>query len=135
MLSLLRYLGTLFRLNIKSGLSPRPPALLAAALMCANNLVFFVIWLIFFRRFSSLKGWTLDDVALLYGFAAWSIGLTVVVADGVRDIARAIVGGRLDVHLCRPPHPLPSLIFARSQPAGLGDMASAVVLGLVAARC
>ena len=126
----LLYLASLIRLNVKSGMRPVSAALFAGLLMLANNLVFFVIWLIFFRRFSNLKGWTLEDVALLYGVAAWSIGLSVVIAAGARDIGQAIVDGRLDVHLGRPRHPLASLIFSRSIPAGLGDMASGVVLWL-----
>jgi len=60
--------------------------------MCANT------WCLLdlahlFRRFLNLKGWTLEDVALLYGVAAWSIGLSVVLANGVRDIGQAIVDG------------------------------------------
>ncbi|MBI3497047.1 MAG: ABC-2 family transporter protein [Proteobacteria bacterium] len=124
------YLATLLRLNVKSGLRPFLPSAIAATLMCANNLVFFIIWLIYFQRFSSLKGWGLEDVALLFGIAAWSFGLTVLVAGGVRDITRSIVDGSLDVHLGRPRHPLPSLIFGRSIAAGFGDLASAVVLWL-----
>jgi ABC-2 type transport system permease protein len=130
MRSALSYLASLVWLNLKSGMRPLWPALFAATLMCANNLIFFVIWLIFFRSFSSLKGWTLADVALLYGLTAWSIGLTVVLAQGVREIGQAIADGSLDVHLGRPRHPLLSLIFSRSAPAGFGDMASSIVLWL-----
>jgi ABC-2 type transport system permease protein len=109
-------------------LKPLFGAVFAALHMCANNHIFFLVWLIFFRRFSNLRGWTLEDVALLYGVAAWSIGLSVVLANGVREIGHAIVDGGLDVHLGRPRHPLPSLIMSESRPAGLGDMASALIL-------
>jgi ABC-2 type transport system permease protein len=69
-------------------------------------------------------------VALLYGVVAWAYGLAVAGAGGVRDIGRAIVDGSLDVHLGRPRHPLPSLLFSRSTPSGFGDLLSALVLWL-----
>ena len=95
--------------------------------MFANNLIFFIVWVVFFSHFSSIRGWQQADVALLIGIVAWAVGSSLFLAGGMRDIARAIVDGNLDVHLGRPTHPLPSLIFSRSIPAGLGDMATALL--------
>ena len=66
-------------------------------------------------------------MALLNGMASWAFGLMLVLMGGVRDITRAIADGALDVHLGRPRHPLPSLLFSRSGVSGWGDMASAFV--------
>ncbi len=125
MLSLSRQLLALLRLNLKAGFVPLKATAFAAGFMFANNLVFFTVWIIFFSNFSNIRGWEQQDVALLMGLVAWSVGLSLFLAGGVRDIARVIIDGDLDVHLGRPMHPLPSLIFSRSIPAGLGDMVTA----------
>ena len=128
--SSLRYLLAVARLNLRSGLAPPGLAALSAVMMFGNNLVFFVVWVIYFDSFSSLRGWVLQDLALLIGFCAWAFGLTVLLAGGVRHIAQAIVDGGLDVHLGRPRHPLPSLLMSQSLSSGLGDLASAFVFWL-----
>jgi viologen exporter family transport system permease protein len=122
----LRYTGSLLRLTLQSLCSRPVVALSAAVFMLANNLVFFVTWAIYFANFSTLRGWRLEDVALLAGMAVWAYGVAVVFAGGIRTMARTIVDGGLDVHLGRPRHPLPSLIFGRPIASGLGDMASAL---------
>jgi ABC-type uncharacterized transport system permease subunit len=102
-------------------------------MMFANNLIMFLIWVIYFSNFSSLKGWRLDDMALLIGIVAWGFGLTVFLVGGVRDLARTIVEGGLDLYLGRPRHPLPALLMTRCLPSGLGDIASALVFWLLLA--
>lgn len=122
------YLAALALANLRQGFARPGQALSAAAMMFANNLIFFLVWVFYFARFKDLRGWTLPDLALLYGVGAWGFGLLVALAAGVRDISRVILDGSLDVHLGRPRHPLPSLLLSRSIPAGFGDMASAIVL-------
>jgi ABC-2 type transport system permease protein len=130
MLANLRYGGSLLRLNLQA-VSARPAvALSAATFMLANNLVFFVTWAIYFANFSALQGWHLEDVALLVGLVVWAYGIAVFFAGGIRNLARTIVEGELDVHLGRPRHPLPSLLFGRPIASGLGDIASAFPLWL-----
>jgi ABC-2 type transport system permease protein len=126
----LRYLAALLRLNLAAALARPAAAAVAAAMMFGNNLIFFVIWAIYFADFSNLRGWGRSDLALLIGVVAWAFGLTVFVAGGVRDLAHTIVEGGLDSHLGRPRHPLPGLLLIRSLPSGLGDMASAFVFWL-----
>jgi ABC-type uncharacterized transport system permease subunit len=126
----LRYVIELLRLNVDA-LRVRPlRALGAVVMMFGNNLVFFLIWVIFFGRFSTLGGWGEQDIALMFGIVAWSFGLAVFLAGGMRYIAQTIVDGGLDLHLGRPCHPLPTLLLARSEASGLGDIASALVFWL-----
>jgi ABC-2 type transport system permease protein len=128
---MLSYFAALLATNIKAGFARRGEALVSVILMFANNLVFFIIWMIYFARFRELAGWQQQDVALLYGMAAWAFGLSVALTGGFRDMGRAIADGGLDVHLGRPRHPLPSLLLSRSIPSGFGDLASAPVMWLV----
>ncbi|MGE3712519.1 MAG: ABC-2 family transporter protein [Hyphomicrobiaceae bacterium] len=125
-----RYIMALTLLNTGSLRSSPWLAAVAAFMMLANNLIFFLVWIIYFGNFSNLGGWRLDDVALLVGLVSWSFGLTSFLVAGMRDIAQTIVDGRLDVHLGRPCHPLPTLLLSRSIPAGLGDLLSAFVFWL-----
>ena len=124
------YLVALLRMNLKASLAQPVTSLIAAVMMFGNNLILFLIWVIYFARFSNIRGWVLQDLSLLLGVVAWGFGLTMLVAGGVRDLARTIVDGGLDVHLGRPRHPLPSLLISRSIPSGIGDMASAFLFWL-----
>lgn len=119
------YLATLVRLNLRAAFARPLPAFASAGFMFGNNLVFFVIWVIYFGNFSSLRGWRIEDVALLVGIVFWAFGVAVFFAGGLRTMAQIIVDGGLDVHLGRPRHPLPGLLLSRSLPSGLGDIASA----------
>ena len=124
------YLGCLMRLNLRAAFARPRAALAAAGFMCANNLIFFVTWVIYFRNFSSLKGWRIEDVALLVGVVVWAFGVAMLFAGGLRTMAQVIVDGGLDAHLGRPRHPLLSLLLSRSLPSGLGDIVSAFAFWL-----
>jgi len=132
--SALAYLGALLLANLRQGFARPSTAWAAMVMMFANNVVFFVVWVFYFAQFRDLRGWQLDDMALLYGIAAWAFGFVIAFGAGVREIGRAILDGSLDVHLGRPRHPLPSLILSRSGPSGFGDMASALALWWFAGR-
>src|SRR6478752_7414874 len=115
-----RYLLALLGLTVGT-LQARPRwALASVAMMFGNNLVFYLVWVIYFGAFSSLGGWHEQDLALLMGMFAWSFGLATFLTGGMRTIAQTIVEGGLDLHLGRPCHPLPTLLLARSEPSGLG---------------
>jgi len=126
----LGYVAALARRNVAAGLARPFAAATAAAMMLANNIIFFLVWAIYFGNFSSLRGWGQTDMALLIGIVAWAFGLTAFLLGGMRDLAQTIVDGGLDLHLGRPRHPLPSLLLSRSAPSGLGDLASALVFWL-----
>ena len=128
--SSLLYLAALARLNVTAALARPVLAAASAIMMFGNNLIFFLVWVIYFANFSNLRGWVLDDLALLIGVVAWAFGLTVFLTGGVRDLAQTIVDGGLDIYLGRPRHPLPSLLMSRSLPSGIGDMTSAFVFWL-----
>jgi ABC-2 type transport system permease protein len=126
----LRYLLALLALNIGAFRAHPLRSLAAVAMMFGNNLVFYLVWAIYFRAFSSLGGWREPDIALLFGLFAWAFGLATFLTGGMRTIAQTIVDGGLDLHLGRPCHPLPTLLLSRCEPSGIGDLASAFVFWL-----
>lgn len=131
MTSTAAYLIAVLRLNLRAAFARPLPALTSALFMLGNNMIWYLVWVIYFANFSNLRGWVGEDLALLLGVVAWAFGMAVLLMGGARDIAQAIADGALDIHLGRPRHPLPSLLASRSLPSGLGDMASAPVFWLV----
>jgi len=124
------YLLALARLNLGAAFARPWLAIGSAAMMFGNNLIFFLIWVVYFANFSTLGGWAREDLALLIGIVAWAFGLTVFLLGGVRDIAATVQAGGLDLYLGRPRHPLPRLLMSHSSPSGPGDLASALVFWL-----
>jgi len=123
-----RFLLALLATNLRASFALRGAFWLQAGFMVANNLIFFSVWLIFFHRFDEIRGWRLSDMALLYGVAASGFGVAVIVADGVRDLARMIVEGDLDAYLTQPKPVLLQAAGSRTQPSGWGDVASGALL-------
>jgi ABC-2 type transport system permease protein len=129
------YVAAMVALNFRTLRAQLWGTLTAALMMMGNNLIMFSVWLIYFAKFSSLKGWELRDMALLIGLVAWAFGVMVLFAGGVRHLAQDVIDGRLDVYLGRPRHPLLALLLSRSIPSGFGDLVSAFVLWIWIADC
>jgi ABC-type uncharacterized transport system permease subunit len=114
--STLAYLGALVRLNLRAVFARPKLTLATMVMMLGNNLILFMIWMIYFGKFSSIRGWGLEDMSLVLGVVAWGCGLAFIMTGGIRDLARTIIDGGLDVHLGRPRHPLPGLLISRAIP-------------------
>jgi ABC-2 type transport system permease protein len=93
--------------------------------MYLQNLLFFLLWVIFFSSVGEIRGWRLQDVSMLYGFVAFAVGFAMFVADGVRTLPLRVQDQSFDAFIVRPRHPLPALMFSRSSAASLGDVLSA----------
>lgn len=99
--------------------------------MVANNLLFFITWLILFQLVDNLRGWHLSDVAMMYGIGATAYGLAGSIFGGWRNLADDIFSGRFDTFLARPASPLTLSITSHLQPSSLGDALSGPVFWLV----
>jgi ABC-2 type transport system permease protein len=96
--------------------------------MAANNLLYFVFWLLLFERVPSIRGYALGDVAVMFGVVATGFGIAVSLGGGVLRLSKLIDDGDLDPLLTQPK---PTLLYAvgmRSHASGLGDFASGVGL-------
>ena len=97
-------------------------------LMAVNNGIFFTFWIVLMSRVPRIRGYSLGDVALLYGVVALANGVAVFVAGGAQYLARVIHDGELDALIAQPK---PTLLYAaglRSQPSGLGDIVSGLIM-------
>jgi ABC-2 type transport system permease protein len=113
--------------NVKATVAQRGAFWLQVAFMALNNFTFFLVWILFFDRFEEIGGWRLSDMAALYGVCSGSFGLAVILAGGMRDLARTIADGDLDPFLTQPKDVLLHVLGSRSFASGWGDLASAFV--------
>lgn len=118
----------LVRLNLESTLALRGAFLLQAGFMLVNNLIFFSVWLIFFRKFPELRGWRIQEVGALYGLVAGAFGGAMLLGGGVRFLAKRIFDGDLDTFLAQPKPALLHAIGSHSFASGWGDVVSGIAL-------
>ena len=124
----MRFVLGLVATNLKAALALRTTFAMQVGFMLLNNLLFFVFWWVMFQRFEHIRGWRIDDVAVLFGVSAAGYGVAVVIAGGVRDMARRISEGELDPMLTLPRSVLVQAAAARMNSTGWGDIVTGLVL-------
>jgi len=122
------WIAALALANLRSETARPWNAALLAAFMAANNLLWFGIWVIFFGLAGELRGWTVVDVARLYGIVATAYGLYAAFFGGARNLASLAIDGGPDVYLGRQRATLLGVRFSRCDPTGFGDIVSGIAL-------
>jgi ABC-2 type transport system permease protein len=120
----LTFVRALVATNLKATLALRGAFVVQVVFMALNNVTFFVFWWALMRHVTTLRGWQIGDIAVLFGVVAAAFGLTVTVAGGVRHLGRLIEEGDLDSMLTQPRSVLLYAIGMRAQPSGFGDLIS-----------
>src|SRR5512138_3521417 len=100
--STLPFTRALVTTNLKAALALRGAFIIQAVFMALNNLTFFVFWWALMGRVTTIRGWGLGDIQMLFGLVAASFGLTITIAGGVRHLGRFIEDGDLDTLITRP---------------------------------
>lgn len=124
---LLAFTRALVATNLKAAAALRGAFALQILFMMLNNATFFVFWWALMRHATTIRGWTLGNIQLLFGIVAASFGLTISLAGGVRDLGRFIEDGDLDTLLTQPKSVLVHALGLRSQASGIGDFISGVM--------
>jgi ABC-2 type transport system permease protein len=124
----LRFLRALVATNLGASFALRGAFWLAVAFMFLNDLVWISVWWLFFREFPSIAGWTLPDMMTLHGMTALAFGFAMVFGGGVRELARTVAEGDLDVFLTQPKDPLLHVVASRTTVSGWGDLAYGVAV-------
>lgn len=122
------YLLALTAINLRSNMSLRWAFLVRMGFMALNNLIFVVIWVVFFYQFKEIGGWTIHHMLIMFGMTALGYGLFVLIFDGFRDMAYSIDRGELDGYLIQPKPVLLSLGASKSDAAGFGEFLSGIIL-------
>lgn len=129
-----RFAAALVATSVRSAMAERGAFFTRVILMAVNNAIFFTFWVVLLSRVPRIRGYTLGDVAVLYGIVAVAHGLAVFVAGGIQYLARVIHDGELDALIAQPK---PTLLYAvglRSQPSGLGDIVSGLIMIALSGR-
>ncbi|WP_310539382.1 ABC-2 family transporter protein [Phenylobacterium sp.] len=118
---------------IRTSFSDRGNFAIQVGGMIVNDIFFLTLWVLFFAGFRSIGGWTLSDMALLFGLPMSVVGISGVFFGGYRDMAATLLRGELDALLTQPKGLIPRLLARESIATAWGDLAGAVfVLGVFA---
>jgi ABC-2 type transport system permease protein len=94
----LRYVGLSIRAQLQYRISL---AMWAFGNLLTTGLEFFSIWALF-ERFGQIRGWTLAEIALLYGMANVAFAISEAVARGFKNFGAMVRTGDFDRVLLRP---------------------------------
>jgi viologen exporter family transport system permease protein len=123
----LSFTRALVTTNLKAALALRSAFVIQVVFMALNNLTFFVFWWALMGRVTTIRGWRLGDIQLLFGLVAAAFGLAITFAGGVRHLGRFIEDGDLDTLLTQPRSVLVHALGMRAQPSGFGDLISGLI--------
>lgn len=133
MIAALRLYAAQSSAAIRTSFSDRGNFAIQVGGMIVNDIFFLTLWVLFFAGFRSIGGWTLSDMALLFGLTMSVVGISGVFFGGYRDMAATLLRGELDALLTQPKGLIPRLLARESIATAWGDLAGAVfVLGVFA---
>lgn len=93
---------------------------------------FVFIWVVL-DRFGSIGGWSLGEVAFLYGVRLCAHGLMVCFFNQMMSVDQVVREGEFDRYLVRPVNPLISLLTRRTLLSAFGDLLGGCLLVAVSA--
>ncbi|MGH7869579.1 MAG: ABC-2 family transporter protein, partial [Candidatus Dormibacteraceae bacterium] len=94
--------------------------LLQVGFMVANDATWLIFWTLFFNRVGQLRGWTRDDLFVLFAVTTTVVGIALGLLSNCRWIGQLAADGALDETLMLPVAPLPHLLASRIDVAALG---------------
>lgn len=128
LLKTFRFFFSLLRISIRASISVRGAFLIESTLMIANNLIFLLLWWIFFKEFKQVAGWTMVDMIALNAIGMGGYGLMQICFGGAKYISRVILNGDLDPFMTQPKNLLLHLISSKSFSKGWGHLMTTVIL-------
>src|SRR3954470_24467045 len=102
MRSEVRLYYVLIRAQIASQLQYRGSFVLQALGQFLATFTDFILLLFLFQRFPSIAGWSLGEVAFLYGLGGVAFGISDLVCGGFDGLSKMIKLGTFDRVLTRP---------------------------------
>jgi ABC-2 type transport system permease protein len=118
----IKFLLALWQANIQAAMEFRAAFITQVVFMMINNGVYFVFWVLYFDKFNEVRGWTVNDMLLLFGIAATAWGIGSYFFGNFVALAEVIVQGRLDYYLSLPRPVLLHVLASKSIGSGMGDL-------------
>jgi ABC-2 type transport system permease protein len=119
------------KLSMKTALEYRTNFIVQSISMLVNDCIWIIFWLIFFNKFSQIRGWTMSDMILLYSVLLVAYGIRGILLGNSGRIAKIIVEGRLDYYITLPKNILYHLISSKSSWYDVGDFLLGVILAIL----
>lgn len=118
----LNFLFALWKANLQAAMEFRAAFLTQVVFMIVNNGAYFVFWILYFDKFNNVRGWTLNDMMLLFGIAATAWGAAAYFFGHFTTLGEVIAQGRLDYYLSLPRPVLLHVLASKSIGSGMGDV-------------
>jgi len=119
--------------NVRAQLQYRMNFVIWAVVGIAFQLTgFFFLWALL-ARFRAVGGWSLEEIAFLYGLRLLAHALAVLVFGGTQIVDWTVHDGDFDRHLVRPLAPLLT-VMTWFRPSAVGDLLGGIVLFTAATR-
>ena len=91
MLRELKFLLSLWKTNLAAVMEYRAAFISQSIGMILNDAVYFAVWVIFFNRFPSIRGWQLADTFLVFGVSASAFGLAGMLFGNAFNLGDIII--------------------------------------------
>src|SRR5512145_2971496 len=98
----LNFLFALWKANLQAAMEFRAAFFTQIIFMILNNAGYFVFWILYFDKFENVRGWTVNDMMLLFGIAATAWGTAAYFFGNFTTLGEIIAQGRLDYYLSLP---------------------------------
>jgi len=119
-----------FGIALRDTLANRRSFFVQVGLMLANDVTWLVFWALFFHRVGTIRGWTLDDVYVLFAILLVCSGVAAGLLANARKVGQLAADGELDGVLALPVATLGYVLVRRIDTALLGDLALGPVVFL-----
>lgn len=90
--------------------------------MFINDILWVAFWVLYFTKFPVLRGWTLEDVLVLWAAVTTAFGLVAGLFNNCLRIPELVVKGQLDYYLSLPKDVLLHLLVSQIRLINLGDL-------------
>lgn len=130
-----KYIGLTLEMtksSILSAMEYRVTFLIQVLGMIVNDIALASVWVIFFQKFTSIKGWGFSDSVLLYAITTINFGAMMIVARGAFEMARTISRGELDYFLALPKNILWHISVSKTEISAIGDFIFGLAIFLIA---
>lgn len=121
-----------FNTALQAKFEYRVDFILGVVTACMKQLSSLAFLWIIFHQTPNLKGWTVDEVVLLYGMAAAALGFSELFFNHIWMIPSYIVMGDLDRLLTYPVNSLYFLLVTRPELHSFGNVGMGFLLGSIA---
>ncbi|HEY3365809.1 MAG TPA: ABC-2 family transporter protein [Symbiobacteriaceae bacterium] len=116
------FVGAYLKVNLAAALEYRASAVSQVLGMFINDGLWVMFWMLYFTKFPVIRGWTLEDVVVMWAVVTVSVGLAMGLTFNARRIPELVAQGQLDYYLTLPKDVLLHLLVSRISIFNLGDM-------------